>query len=91
MALRPVNELVARETPTLKMRAADWVSTEAALANISVLAWEWRCVMRNPCQTKKATVPRPMIPACWTYELAPMLTFARAFAPSYLSVFLNGT
>jgi hypothetical protein len=32
-----------------------------------------------------------MIPACWMYELAPMLTFARAFAPSYLSVFLNGT
>jgi hypothetical protein len=67
------------------------VSTEAALANISVLAWEWHSKVRKPCQAKKATLPRPMIAARWKYELAPMLTFARAFAPSYLSAFINGT
>jgi hypothetical protein len=42
-----------------------------------------------PC--KENNLGTTMIPACWMYELAPMLTFARAFAPSYLSVFLNGT
>jgi hypothetical protein len=40
---------------------------------------------RKPWQAKKATVARQMIPACWMYELAPISTFGRAFAPSYLS------
>jgi hypothetical protein len=61
------------------------------MANISVPAWEWRSKVRKLCHAEKAASARQMIPACWMYELAPMLTFARAFAPSYLSVFLNGT
>jgi hypothetical protein len=67
------------------------VSTEAALANISVPAWEWRSEMRKPFQAKKATAARQMILACLMYELAQNWTFGRAFATSYLSVFLNGT
>jgi hypothetical protein len=76
MTPRPVNELAASEAPNLKMRATNRVSTESAMANISVPAWEWRRVMRKPCQAKKATAARQMILACWMYELAPMLTFA---------------
>ena len=91
MTPRPVNELAASKRQNLKMRAADGMSTEAALANINVPAWEWRGKVRKPCHSKKATLARQMIPACCMYELAPMLTFGRAFAPSYLSGVLNGT
>jgi hypothetical protein len=73
-------------------RSAYWLSEHGSgVGEHQRSAWEWRRVMRKPCQAKKATSARQMIPARWMYELAPLLTFGRAFAPSYLSAFLNGT